>query len=495
MRLLNCFLLPLLLVTAVSAQTPVVLEEAKLLAPAPQPNRTFGRSVALSANGEIAFVGAHFGAYFYRRSAEGQWLYTDSLYRPVNNFGHAVALSGAADLALVGATGLNAGQGGGFVFRYDGQHWAEEAVLVPIGGPDHVGQSAAISADGQVAVLGGVRSSTPTTGAGGAAYVFRRDAASGQWAQEVKLFASDGQTFHEFGMSVALSADGSVALVGASGDAGNHTGWAYVFRRNQQGQWTQEQRLLASDGQIGDYFGLSVSLSADGSLALVGASNADTAAGANAGSTYVFRYEGTSWVEQAKIEPSDAQANNRFGVRVALSAAGTFALIGAHLTDTGRAYSYRFEEGEWVEQAKLLPSEGNAGDFFGVVALSATGERALVGAERHDAGAVDTGAAYVFDLSAFVPVATEAPAVTRSSSLAVYPNPSAGRATVALNLVAQPEAVRVVVYDVLGREVRRLAEGVVASRSVDVEGLAPGLYLVAAEGGGWRQSARLVVAR
>jgi hypothetical protein len=54
---------------------------------------------------------------------------------------------------------------------------------------------------------------------------------------------------------------------------------------------------------------------------------------------------------------------------------------------------------------------------------------------------------------------------------------------------------RLVVYDVLGREVRRLAEGTFASRNVDVEGLPPGLYLVVVEGDGWRQSARLVVAR
>lgn len=87
---------------------------------------------------------------------------------------------------------------------------------------------------------------------------------------------------------MAVSADGSTAVVGASGHANlKFKGAAYVFR-DQGGKWTQTTKLTASDGAVGDYFGGSVALTADDSTAVVGAPSAKRSH-IRTGSAYVFK--------------------------------------------------------------------------------------------------------------------------------------------------------------------------------------------------------------
>ena len=109
--------------------------------------------------------------------------------------------------------------------------------------------------------------------------------AGGGWFQQAKLTASDAAGGELFGSSVAL--DGDTAVVGANfdSDAGFASGSAYVFVRSS-GAWSQQAKLTASAAAMGDQFGKSVSISGD--TVVVGANGDDTAAGADAGSAYVF---------------------------------------------------------------------------------------------------------------------------------------------------------------------------------------------------------------
>ena len=156
--------------------------------------------------------------------------------------------------------------------------------------------------------------------------------------------------------------------------------------------WAQsETKLTASDGGVFDEFGISVSLSGD--VALVGADGDD-----DSGSAYVFRRVGGAWVEEAKLTPSDGAAGDIFGQSVSLS--GDVALVGARWDDdngddSGSAYVFRRVDGAWVEEAKLTASDGAAFDGFGY-ALSVSEAVALVGAFRHDDNGLDSGSAYVF---------------------------------------------------------------------------------------------------
>jgi hypothetical protein len=136
------------------------------------------------------------------------------------------------------------------------------------------------------------------------------------WVSEQRLVANDGQTSDYFGLSVSVSGD--TALVGAYGDddQGSGAGSAYVFVRSN-GIWTQQQKLLPSDGAAGHSFGWSVSL--DGDTALVGAPSDDDS-GSSSGSAYVFVRSAGVWTQQQKLLPNGGGAEDRFGTTVSVDA-------------------------------------------------------------------------------------------------------------------------------------------------------------------------------
>ncbi len=188
----------------------------------------------------------------------------------------------------------------------------------------------------------------------GAAYVYEFDGT--QWVEQQQLTASDTASFDFFGGAVAL--EGDVALIGASSAGLGDTGAVYVFGFNGS-TWVEEQILTASDGVAFDNFGGDVAL--DGDRALITASSAN----GNAGKTYAFRFDGSSWIEEQTLTASDGAADDRFGGRVALD--GTTAVITASGDDgfLGAAYVFRFDGSSWSEEQKLVASDGLPKDFFG----------------------------------------------------------------------------------------------------------------------------------
>jgi len=312
-------------------------------------------------------------------------------------FGISVALSN--DTALIGAfwdDDLGMDSGSAYVFTRDVTGtWSQQAKLHASNGAarDWFGYAVALSND--TALIGAVRDEDLGTSSG-SVYVFTRDA-TGTWSQQAKLLAGDGDANDWFGNAVALSND--TALIGAVQDdyLGSLSGSAYVFTRNATGTWSQQVKLLAGDGDANDWFGDAVALNND--TALIGASGDDDL-GTYSGSAYVFTRDATgTWSQQAKLLASDGVANDWFGDAVALS--NDTALIGAHWDNdvSGSAYVFtRDATGTWSQQAKLLASDGAASDRFGnAVALS--NDTALIGAVQVDDLGMDSGSAYVFELS------------------------------------------------------------------------------------------------
>jgi FG-GAP repeat len=259
---------------------------------------------------------------------------------------------------------------------------------------DLFGYSVALSGD--TAVVGAINDNTPAGSDAGSAYVFVRSGTT--WTEQQKLTASDGAFGDFFGYSVALSGD--TAVVGTRLDdtpAGTDAGSAYVFVRSGT-TWTEQQKLTASDAAAEDIFGSSVAV--DGDTAVVGADGNDTPAGTNAGSAYVFVRSGTTWTQQRRLRASDGAAGDFFGISVALD--GDTSVVGADGDDTsagaqaGSAYVFVRSGTTWTQQRRLRASRGADFDFFGnSVALSA--DTAVVGAAQGDtAGGRDTGSAYVF---------------------------------------------------------------------------------------------------
>jgi len=147
---------------------------------------------------------------------------------------------------------------------------------------DFFGSSVAISGD--TIVVGASADGTAAGTNAGSAYVFTRTGST--WSQQDHLFADDAASDDFFGSSVAISGD--TIVVGASSDstaAGTHAGSAYVFTRAGT-TWSQQDHLFANDAAAYDYFGYPVAISGD--TIVVGAGRDDTAAGADAGSAYVF---------------------------------------------------------------------------------------------------------------------------------------------------------------------------------------------------------------
>ena len=261
------------------------------------------------------------------------------------------------------------------------------------GATDQFGTSVSIS-DG-VAIIG-VPNDDDLSPNAGAAYIYSFN--GDEWIEEQKLFASDAQEHDQFGYSVSI--DGDLVVVGARNhdEVGNNAGSVYVFRFDGT-QWNQEQELLASDGEAEDQFGHSVSI--DSNNILIGSRYAVTQtvqAGVptSTGAAYVFSHDGTSWAEHTKLVPSDGEDDDRFGYSVSIS--GNTALVGSHLhdangTDSGAAYIYTLTNNTWGNEVKV--ANGSSGDQFGY-SVSLDGDSAILGARLNDDNGTDAGSVYVY---------------------------------------------------------------------------------------------------
>lgn len=208
-----------------------------------------------------------------------------------------------------------------------------------------------------------------------------------------KLTAMDAEQLDEFGRAVA--ADGDVIVIGVSksGDAGRFSGSVYVFRNNG-GVWSEEQKLTASDAEQNDEFGFSVDV--DGDVIVVGARRENTE-----GAGYVFRHNGSMWVEEQKLTAGDGATDDEYGHSISVS--GDTVAIGAifaGVSEEGQVYVYRESGGVWSLEQTLTASDAAADDRFGN-SVAIDQDALLVGAQDDDDACVadpfcNSGSAYVF---------------------------------------------------------------------------------------------------
>ena len=321
-----------------------------------------------------------------------------------DNFGHSVSISADGLYALVGVRSddvTNAGSAQ--VYIRVGTSWVWQAELVhssPAAG-DFFGGSVSISADGLYALVGAYGDDTVAEGNNvGSAHVYVRTGTS--WSHQKELFHPNLAANDFFGRSVSISGDGLYALIGVAYDdtGASGAGSAQVYVRTGT-SWSHQAQLLHPNPAANDYFGYSVSISGDGLYALVGVAYDDTGA-TDAGSAQVYVRTGTSWARQAELFHPTRTANDFFGGSVSISADGLYALVGAlkddtGATDAGSAQVYVRAGTSWAWQAELLHPSPAASDNFGYsVSITGDGLYALVGAWKDDTGGQDTGSAQVF---------------------------------------------------------------------------------------------------
>ena len=330
-----------------------------------------------------------------------------------DNFGMCASISGDGNTAIVGAyqadpSGItNAGKA--YIFTRSGSTWTEQAILTASDKAvsDSFGVSVSISADGNTAIVGAVYADPSSLAEAGKAYIFTRSGTT--WTEQSILTASDKAASDRFGGSVSISADGSTVIVGAyTADPSSLTdaGKVYIFTRSGT-TWTEQAILIASDKAASDYFGQNVSISADGNTAIVGAERADPPSLAEAGKAYIYTRSGTIWTEQTILTASDKAASDYFGYSISISADGNTAIVGAYyadpsgLSNAGKAYIFTRSGSTWTEQAILIASDKAVNDRFGYkVAISGDSNTAIVCAYTADpSGIVDAGKVYIFGTS------------------------------------------------------------------------------------------------
>ena len=289
---------------------------------------------------------------------------------------------------------------------------------------------------------------SPPTGYYGAAYVFTGSGAS--WARASTLTYTNGvqASSENLGSSVALSGDGTVALVGAPGMAvpppsapsfdENDQGAALVYTTANNWSTASAPSLLTA-GATDSFVGTSVALSSAGTTALVGAPEyvGPGSASNGSGAAYIFTGAGGTWgaTPVTTLSAIGGATGDEFGGRVALSGDGTVALVSAFNkpaaagTDVGAAYSYNSVSGSWSgvtqETADITPSDGQQGENFGFsVALSNNGTQGLIGGLDYAKFTYENvGAAYLFTPTA--PPAPPTPTTQPTPTPAPTPAPQA----------------------------------------------------------------------
>ena len=350
-----------------------------------------------------------------------------------SGFGYSVALSGNGEVAIVGVPGVNSGTGAAYVYTYDSTTgtWGAPVELGTPNGTTGFGASVALSSGGTVALVGAPKTTYVSTGELGAVYVYTYNSSTESWSSAVTLsFPSGLGAGTGFGDSLALSGNGEVALVGApygnyNAITGLYEGAAFVYTNNGTG-WSNTPVTLSVPSGAGD-FGYSVALSANGTVALVGAPvsyiNANT--GTATGAAFVYTSGTEAWSSTsgpaALTPPSSVALGSDFGnsVSVALSGSEEVALVGALATnsDAGAAYVYT-SSGTWsntsTPEATLPVPTG--GEFGYSMALSSDGAEALVGAPyTSTSSSTDVGAAYFYG-SADLDLVLDAPSTVTAGT-------------------------------------------------------------------------------
>ncbi|PRQ09776.1 hypothetical protein ENSA7_05310 [Enhygromyxa salina] len=388
-----------------------------------------------------------------------------------DHYGRSLSLSGDGTVLAVGAYG----EDGGSINGNQGSNTMEDAGAVYLYGQDtpwdqpiylkastpsalaYFGTAVALSGDGTVLAVGARGESSNATGLNGdeaddsmpesgAVYIFVN--VDDSWIQQAYIKSSNTDAGDGFGSALALSIDGKVLAVGApfensasriinngrDDNNAENAGAVYMFVRSGD-DWSEQAYVKAENADVGDQFGVQLSLSDDGERLAVGANREDGSDAGDpgdnstidAGAAYLFdRNNGNVWAQTFYLKASYPDDNDWFGLGVSLSGDGATLAVGAQHEDSaasgigvdqgdnsfnaaGAAYVFSEANGTWPQQAYIkapnpmplarfgralrLSSDGN---ILAVTAHTETSSGVGIDGASADSGLTDAGAAYVF---------------------------------------------------------------------------------------------------
>ena len=431
--------------------------------------------------------------------------------------GRTVSLSKDGNVIAIGAM-LNADNGFNTghvrVYRNENDTWVQ--VGNDIDGKvvdESSGSAVSLNADGSIVAIGAKRNNTSAYMAG-CARVYQN--VNNTWTQiGADIYGEDASD--EFGEAIALSDDGSVLAVGASGNDGNGSASGHVrVYQNNNGTWTQigddidgsassrsgfavsmnsdgtriaigaynagEVRIYENtngtwtqvgaavqEGLSGDYFGVTVALNDDGSVFAAGG----TGVGGGTGEARVYKYDAGTWVQVGNTLSGDAPMDY-YGTNISISDDGSIIAVGAHGNDingssSGLARVYQNVNNTWTEVGSGFYGEG-AGDKLGfAVNLSGDGSVAAFGAHfNYGVNGPASGHARVYKNAQLTGVKSKKHI---QNNVKVFPNPSRGVITVTSN---NPQDKLVRLTDVSGKTILSLPY----NTPIDIKHLPSGIYLL-----------------
>lgn len=368
-----------------TAQAQFGQQGAKLVVSDAVGSAFLGGAVAVSADGNTALFGGSGAAWVFTRTS-GVWSeqvkLTASDAVGDAGFGYSVSLSADGNTAFIGGPWDGGTTGASWVFVRSAGVWTEQAKLTAQAeaastcsschgnevtaaqfNPQTQGSSVSLSGDGNTAIVGAVWDHHNR----GSAWIFTRNGTT--WTQSSgTLLASDATGQSQQGVSVAMSGDGTTAMVGGNiQDDGAGAAWVYTL---SGGSWTQQGSRLWPNDSVDSWvdFGVSLALSADGNTALIGGDNENGSLGA----AWVFARANGVWTQQGgKLTASDATgmgppSQQVFqGFAVSLSADGNTAVVGGWGDGTnwatGAVWEYTRLNGVWSQRGNKLVGTGATG--------------------------------------------------------------------------------------------------------------------------------------
>ncbi|MCK5052305.1 MAG: T9SS type A sorting domain-containing protein [Candidatus Cloacimonetes bacterium] len=329
--------------------------------------------------------------------------------------------------------------------------WGNEQKVSPSDGgyTNRFGYSVFISGD--FAVMGAPFDSENGIYFCGSTYIYHYNGSS--WSEQAKLLASDSANHDRFGYSVSIS--GNFAVIGAyeDDDNGTDSGSAYIYHFNGS-SWSEQAKLLASDGSAEDHFGNSVSIFGD--YAVIGAYE-DNVNGTNDGSAYIYYYDGSSWSEHVKLFASDGEVGDHFGNSVSIS--GDYTVIGAYGdndygSESGSAYLFYNDGSNWSEHMKLTASDGATLDYFGN-SVCISGDYAVIGAYGDSDYGPASGSAYFYENlnSAVIPSSVQC--IEYPILKSAYPNPFNPSTTISFS-VHKESTIELSIFNIKGQKIKSL---------------------------------------
>ncbi len=434
-----------------------------------------GHAVSISSDGSVIALGARYndgngsnsGHVQVYENQGGVWTQIGSDINGEaidDQSGASVSLSSNGNIVAIGAFANDAnGNASGHVRIYENIASVWTQVGQDIDGQiagDGLGWSVSLSSNGSIVA-------TRSNGVDGAGLVRVYENIGGVWTQ-IGSDINGEASIDQFGISVSISLDGSVIAIGAQDNDGNgsNSGHARVYE-NIGGVWTQIGSDI--DGEaIDDQSGGVVSLSSNGKIVAIGAIGND-GNGSNSGHVRVYENIGGVWTKIGQDIDGEA-AGDRSGSNVSLSSDGTILAVGGifnfgNAGNSGHIRIYKNIGGVWTQKGQDIDGQGSL-DLLSDVALSSDGTILVTGARNSSNNGTRSGHVSVYDLSI---VLSSNDFVF--SQFTLYPNPTNTQFSIQVNESLQLEVINI--YNNLGQLIKKTI-----NKIIDVSAFSKGVYFV-----------------